>query len=240
MTNKPSIDPANEGDLLGALRHIIGKEIQNLDGMLPAKIVSFDRATNRATVQPLVMVLTTSDKTLSRATIASVPVYQIGGGGFILNFNLNPGDLGWIKASDRDISLFLQGYKEAGPNTLRKHSFSDAVFYPDVMTGYSIASEDAANAVLQNLDGTVRISMWPTKVKVTAPLVEVVAPSVEIDAATTHMTGALNVDGAITSLSTIDGTTITGSTDVIAGTISGKTHVHGGVTPGTGTSGVPQ
>jgi phage baseplate assembly protein gpV len=230
-THIPSIDPADEGDLLGALRHILGKEIQNLDGMLPAKVVSFDRATNRVTVQPLVMVLTTSNTTLSRATIASLPVYQIGGGGFILNFNLKAGDLGWIQANDRDISLFLQEYKEAGINTLRKHSFSDAVFYPDVMTGYTIASEDAENAVLQNLDGTVRISLWPDKVKVTAP-------TVEIDSPTTHITGALNVDGAITSLSTIDGTTITGSVDVIAGTISGKTHVHSD--PQGGLTGVPQ
>lgn len=226
--HKPSIDPANEGDLLGSLRHILGKELQTLDGMLPAKVISFNRAKNRVTVQPLIMLLTTSNTTVPRATLASIPVYQIGGGGFILNFNLKPGDLGWIKASDRDISLFLQSYSASAPNTIRKHNFSDSVFFPDVMKGYTIAGEDTDNAVLQTLDGSVRISIFPNKVKITAP-------TVEIDAPITHLTGVLNVDGNITSLATVKGTI-----DVTSGTISGKTHTHGGVTIGSGTSGAPQ
>ena len=174
--NIPSIDPANDsGDFLGAMKHILNKELQQLDGMLPAKVISFDRTRNRATVQPMVMLLTTSGTTVQRATIASVPVYQIGGGGFILNFNLKAGDLGWIKANDRDISLFLQGYNISAPNTVRKQSFSDAVFYPDVMRGYTIAGEDAENAVLQNLDGSVKISLSQTGVKITAPSIEFVS-----------------------------------------------------------------
>lgn len=174
-THKPSIDPADEGDLLGSLRHILGKELQNLDGMLPAKVIAYDRTKNRATVQPLIMLLTTSNTTVARATLASVPVYQLGGGGFILNFNLKPGDLGWIKANDRDISLFLQSYASSAPNTIRKHSFSDAVFYPDVMKGYTIAGEDAENAVLQNLDGSVKIALSAAGVKITAPSIEFVS-----------------------------------------------------------------
>ncbi len=173
--HKPSIDPANEGDLLGAFRHILGKELQQLDGMLPAKVIAYDRTLNRATVQPLIMLLTTSNTTVQRANIASIPVYQIGGGGFILNFNLKAGDLGWIKASDRDTSLFLQSYSASAPNTIRKHSFSDAVFYPDVMKGYTIAGEDAENAVLQNLDGSVKISLSQTGVKITATSIDLVS-----------------------------------------------------------------
>lgn len=175
MTNKPSIDPADEGDLLGTLRHILKKEMQQHDGMLPARVVSYDRTRKRATVQPLVMMLTTSNSTVKRATLASIPVYQIGGGGFVLDFNINPGDLGWIKANDRDISLFLQSYAEAAPNTVRTHNFSDSVFFPDVMRGYTIAGDDSANAVLQSLDGSVKISLSTTWVKITAPSIEFVS-----------------------------------------------------------------
>ena len=170
--NVPSIDPANDGELVGALRHIINKELQNVNGMLPAKVISYDRQTNRATVQPMIMVVTTSDTTVKRAPIASVPVYQIGGGGFMLNFNLTPGDLGWIKASDRDISLFMRSFDHAAPNTLRKQSFSDGVFFPDIMTGYSIAGEDAQNAVLQNKDGSVKISLSQSGIKISAASIE--------------------------------------------------------------------
>lgn len=211
--HKPSIDPANEGDLVGALRHILGKELQNLDGMLPAKVIAYDRVKNRATVQPLIMLLTTSHTTVPRASLASVPVYQIGGGGFLLNFNLKPGDLGWIKANDRDISLFLQSHAASAPNTIRKHSFSDAVFYPDVMKGYTIAGEDAENAVLQNLDGSVKLSLAATKL-------------------------TLKVGGVSLEVSS-SGVAITGGTVTHNGKNIGDTHAHSGVTAGPSNTGVP-
>lgn len=210
----PSIDPADEGDLVGTFRHIFGKMMQGVDNMLPAKVISYDRTKNRATVQPLIMLIATNDETISRATLASVPVYQIGGGGFILNFNLKSGDLGWIKASDRDISLFLQSYKNSKPNSIRKHNFSDSVFFPDVMKGYAINAEDAENAVLQNLDGSVRVAIWSNKVKITSPLVE-------IDAPTTHITGAVQIDGAVTTNSTI-----VSVGDITGNSISLNNHVH--------------
>jgi hypothetical protein len=100
--------------------------------------------------------------------VASVPVMQFGGGGFVLSFNFQPGNLGWIKASDRDISLFLQTYGMQAPNSARLHSFSDAVFIPDVMTGYTLAGEDADNAVLQTLDGSVKVALGADQVKLAA------------------------------------------------------------------------
>lgn len=211
-TEIPSIDPADDGDLVGAFRHIFNKMLQNVDDMLPAQVIAYDRASNRATVQPLVMVLTTGNTTVKRASVASIPVFQFGGGGFMLSFNIKAGDIGWIKANDRDISLFLQSTNHSAPNTLRKHSFSDAMFFPDVFKGYSIAGEDLENAVLQNLDGSVKISLGQDKIKITAPTVEIVSNDVKITSSTLEHNG-VNI---------------------------GATHVHGGVQVGTSNSGVPQ
>ena len=161
----PSIDPADDGDLIGTFRHILGKFLQGVDDMLPAKVISYDRATNRAVVQPLVMLLTTDNKTVQRPAVASVPVIQYGGGGFVISAPIKAGNLGWIKANDRDISLFLQSFKNSAPNTVRKHSFSDAVFIPDVMTGYTIDGEDTDNLVIQSLDGVNKISVSDTAIK---------------------------------------------------------------------------
>lgn len=213
----PSRDPADDGSLLGMANQILKKHLQSVDDMLPARVVAYDRATNRAQVVPLIKILTTDNRQLDRAQIASVPVMQFGGGGFVLNFNLLPGNLGWIKASDRDISLFLQSYKTNPPNSLRLHSFEDAVFIPDVMTGYAINGEDAGNAVLQTLDGAVRVAVWPDRVKLTAG-----ALSVTVGPASIDFVGHVNMpDGA-----TIDG--------IIFGT-----HRHGGVQAGAATSGGP-
>ena len=119
--------------------------------------------------------VTTDGENISRNQLASIPVINIGGGGSILSFNLIPGDLGWIKANDRDIADFLKRYSESIPSTKRLHDFNNGLFIPDVMTGWTIDPEDAENAVLQTLDGTVRVSLFPDKLKLTAPTVEIEA-----------------------------------------------------------------
>jgi len=222
---KPSRDPADDGSLTGMLGQVMKKFLQSTDDMLPAKVISFDRTSNRAQVQPMVRVLATNGETMTRAQIASVPVFQIGGGGFILNFNLKAGDLGWIKASDRDISLYLQGAgaSEQKPNTLRMHSFEDGLFFPDVLSGFTINGEDGENAVLQTLDGSQRVAIWADKIKITSTTL------VEIDAPETEMTGNLTVQGNIEST----------SGDVKAQAITLKTHKHTGVTTGLANTGTP-
>jgi len=179
VISQPSKDPANSsGDIPGAMREILAKFLQSsIDDMLPAQIVTYDRDTNRATVKPLIAMVTTNGANISRNQLASIPVLNIGGGNFILSFPLLPGDKGWIKANDRDISDFLKTYKESVPNTKRVHNFNNGLFIPDVMTGYTIDAEDTENAVLQTLDGTVKISLFPDKLKITAPSVEIIGPT---------------------------------------------------------------
>lgn len=210
--SNPSFNPANNGTLMGTIEFALNKNAQRTDDMLPAKVVGFDRTTNRVSVQPLIAMVNTDNIIISRAQIASLPVIQIGGGGFVLSFNLVPGNLGWIKSNDRDISVFLQSYQQAAPGTNRTHSFSDAVFIPDVMMDYTISEEDAENAVLQSLDGSVKISLGIGKIKISAPIVEIDgATEVNITALTemnvtaplATWTGNFNVIGNITATGTI-------------------------------------
>jgi hypothetical protein len=188
----PSIDPPDEGSLGGAFRAILQKVLQGVEDCLPAQVIAYDRRSNRATVKPLIMMGTTDGEKVSRAQIASVPVFNIGGGGFVLSFPIKPNDLGWIKASDRDISLFLQGMKEEWPNTRRSHSFSDGVFFPDVMRQWTLNAGDTESAVLQSIDGATRIAIGAGTVTITAPTL------VKIDCPSAYMTGNLDVDGIVT------------------------------------------
>lgn len=155
----PSRNPSDDDTLNGVLRLVLAKFLQGLDDMLPAKVISYDRASNTAQVQPLISMLTTDNKIIQRAPIMSVPVQQVGGGNFMSNNPMQPNDLGFIKANDRDISLFKQSLQSSIPNTSRKHSFSDAVFLPFIMGGFVIADSDAARYVLQTLTGSIRLSM---------------------------------------------------------------------------------
>lgn len=208
------------GDMSGAMRSILGKFLRSsIDDMLPAKIIAYDRTKNRATVEPLIAMIKTDGNNVIRNQVASVPVMNFGGGGFVLSFNLNPGDLGWIKASDRDISNFLKSYKQSSPNTFRAHDFSDSVFIPDVMTGYTIDGEDQENAVLQTLDGSVRVSLFPAKLKLTAPTIELDTPSATF-------TGDVQIDGAAT-LGSGGGQPIARQGDAVSGgVITGGSGTH--------------
>lgn len=167
MTNAPpSINPADLFSMTGMVKLALRKGLQYTDDMLPAKVLAYDRTTNRAQVQILIAMVTTDNKIVDRNQIASVPVLQLGGGGFVISFPLAEGSLGWIKANDRDISLFKKNYQNARPNTGRFHSFEDGVFIPDTMlSGVTIASEDASNAVFQNSAGTVKVSLWSSFMK---------------------------------------------------------------------------
>lgn len=209
--NQPSQNPADLGTFQGLFRAVLRKFLQGVDDMLPARVISYDREKNIAQVQPLVAMLTTNNEIVSRARVASVPVFQIGGGNFLLNFNILPGDLGWIKANDRDISLFLQSFNEQAPNTARQHSFQDAVFFPHVMTGYDIDSADSQNCVLQNMDGSVKISLGADKITIKAPHVVIESNDVQIN-----------------------GTSLKHNTKNV-----GSTHQHSGVQSGGSNTGAP-
>ena len=68
--NIPSRDPANDDSMSGMFNNVLSKFLQNVDDMLPAEVISFDRASNRATVKPLIQVVATSGAKISRPQIA--------------------------------------------------------------------------------------------------------------------------------------------------------------------------
>ncbi len=220
----PSIDPAQRHSFMGTVQFLVDKLVkQEMDDMLPAKVIAYDRTKNRATVQIMVCMVNTLNQQVSRAQIASVPVLQLGGGGFVLSFPIVAGNTGWIKATDTDMSLFLQSLSSGGeispPNTAITHKFDSSMFIPDTMFhNVVINSEDAANVVFQTLDGTVRIALWDgehKKVKITAPELLVVCPQTTIDASD------VLVNTTTAEINASDTTTVTSpNVDVIATNVS--------------------
>lgn len=215
MNNNPSINPANNGSLAGSLQFAFNKLMQQTDGMLPAKVVKYDRTENRVQVELLITLVTTDGSQIPRAQIASLPVLLLGGGGYFLSFPLNAGDLGWVMANDRDISLFLQSYAQSPPNTNRVKSFSDGIFIPDIMTDYSIDAGDNSKFVIQSTDGLQKITLGSgginiessVEVSVSAPVVDVDATTVNVSASSTTITSTsptivtpnLTVTGTVTA-----------------------------------------
>lgn len=186
--NTPDIDPSNNESLIGTLQFVFGKMMQGVNGMLPAKVIKFDRPSNRVQVQLLIAIVTTGGAQIARPQIASLPVFMLGGGNFLLNFPIAEGDLGWVIANDRDISIFLQTYQQSSPNTGRVKNFADGVFIPNIMKDYTISHPaDDGKAVLQNLSGSVKITLGTDEI-------ELIAPNVTVNAVTATVTGSTEVD----------------------------------------------
>ncbi len=179
--------------------------MQQMQTMLPARVIKYDRETNRVQVQILIKILGTSGESYPNSQPDNIPVMIAGGGGFFLSFDLQPGDFGWIVANDRDISLFLDTYEAAPPSNNLIKNFSNAMFMPDIMTGYTIASEDSGNAVLQNKSGTVKISLSDDKITISAPTVVIEGQTDSTINMVTPTGNTLHVSGNITASGTITG-----------------------------------
>lgn len=167
---KPNSQQANNGSMSGITNEFLANWLRNeVDGMVPARVVSYDDSTNRATLHPIVMMGGTDGSKVARANVNNIPVYRFGGGGIFMRFPLKAGDLGWLAANDNDISLIMQGGgAEDWPNTTRQCKFSDAIFFPDTLKAWIIDGSNVDKAVWQTLDGQVCISLGVSGVKIKA------------------------------------------------------------------------
>lgn len=166
MNNVPSRNPADDDSLPGTLRLVLRKYSLSHDDFLPVRVIAHSRSTNRVQVEHLIQQVTTGEELVDRGQIASVPVMRFGDNNFMISFRIAPGSLGWIKAADRDISLFLRGYSKSPPNDGRVHDFSSGVFMPDAQTGFTIAGDDSDAMVIQNTDSSTKISLSNSRVKI--------------------------------------------------------------------------
>lgn len=162
----PNTRPGEDSDLYGVMALGFREEMLDINDMLPAKIVAWDSSKNRAQVEILYLVTMTDGSVNAQTAPAEVPTFVMGTGKFALVWPLNPGDLGWIKATDRDMSLFFQHYDAQAGNTPRIHSFEDAIFIPDAMKDFVVVEPDGVS--LQTLDGINSVSVSESGIKLVA------------------------------------------------------------------------
>ena len=157
----------NNDDLLTGAFNVFGDHIKKkMQNCIPVKVTKVSSDRKFVNVQPQILVVGSDGSTISRGEIKGVPVFTSGAGNFLMSFNISVGDLGWVEASDRDISIFKQSYSEVKPNTRRMHSLEDGRFIPDIMTNFTISGEDAEAVVIQNRDGTVKIALDKNEIRV--------------------------------------------------------------------------
>lgn len=199
-------------------------------------------------VSPMVAMIDGAGKTTPHGIIHNVPYFRLQGGTNAVIIDPVVGDIGICVFASRDISSVKQNKAPANPGSRRTFSYADALYLGGVLNA---APE---RYIRFKSDGDVEIKP-ASKVFVLGDL-EVqgdtkVTGNVDIDG-TAHADGTVSTGANVTATGTVhatggittDGTThatgnITSDGDVIADGKSLKTHIHSGVTVGTGNTGMP-
>lgn len=194
---------------------------------LPAIIQSFDPGKLTCTAQPaikgLVRAKDGSTSWVQLPLLVDVPVCFPRGGGCTLTFPVAQGDEALIVFSSRCIDSWWQLGGIQVQAELRMHDLSDGFAIPGPFSqATKISGWSGNSAQLRSNDGSTFIDLNPSthKIKIVAP------GGFEVDAPTNLFTGAVTIQGLLTWLAGMAGSTASG----VAATITGIINFIGSVT----------
>lgn len=162
-------------------------------------------------LQPLVNQVDGSGNAVPHGVVYHCPYFRLQGGANAIIIDPQVGDIGWAGFADRDISSVIANKGQANPGSARKFSMADAVYFGGMLNGTPtqyIAFSSSGIAITS-----------PTKITLSAPIVEVDAPAIVLNGALDQGSGS-NAGNA-----TMAGT-LSVTQDVIGGGKSLKTHTH--------------
>lgn len=135
----------NTPTLIQTLQAVIDANLCELHTAMPCEIVSYDYAKNLAVVKPsLKRKYKNEDEAVELPTISNVPVSFQRMGPAHLRLPIKPGQTGQLIFNERSIDSWLVSGGKIDPLDPRKHSLSDAVFYPGLAPNNKKMSSSAA------------------------------------------------------------------------------------------------
>lgn len=214
-------------NLTELIKRSFSEMMKDVATSIPGHVLAFDPVTQLAQIQIGIQRKDVKGVSFDPPPLIEVPVY-FSGGSFLVEHQIDPGDEGIVLFSQRCIDGWLNTGGIADNPILRFHDFSDAMFLPGVRSQPNKIQSFANNGVrLRNADGTHYV--W-------------LKNDGTIEQANSNGTIKILPNGTVD----INGVTITPAglvtspDDVVASSISLKTHTHGGVTTGAGSTGAPQ
>ncbi|NBI43469.1 phage baseplate protein [[Haemophilus] felis] len=210
------------------MRTEIANALAEINIAIPAKIVSYDPSSVRATVKPTIPKRLSNGETLPAPQIVNVPVCfpmaDVGGAVAQITLPMKAGDGVLLVFSHRSLENWLSG-SEQSPDDPRMFDLSDAFAMPS--TNAKSPSADGENLCIKYGAGTLKIT--PSgDVLINAPSTTVTAPQNTIN-------GNVQVNGDFTLTGSV-----TAQGEVTGNGVSLSTHIHTGVKSGNETSGSPQ
>lgn len=248
-----------------ALDIIIQRKLDQMHVGFPGKITAFDAATQTCTVSPSIQMKVTIDndvKYVNLPQLNKVPVIFpfAQTAGYCVTIPIQAGDTCFIMIPDRAMESFLNGNGdpsapfvggEAPVSNVRAHSLTDAVCIPGLSTSGMALPEYSTEAVeLRDRERKAFISLGPNGIEINdgKGYKQVIANG----GCTTEASGDIRVttpqDYTIESRNmdlSGDGNTFGNGIHLRTGTVTDGegvvlgSHVHIGVEPGSGNTGVP-
>lgn len=197
----------------------------------PVEVVSVEipdglNKAGRVSVKPLINMLDAQGNSIPHGKISNLIYFRLQGGANAFVIDPKVGDKGMAIFTDRDMSSVKANEGAANPGSARRSSWSDGWYIGGLLNGVP------EQYVYMHDDGIDIVS--PNAIKLQAPNINVECETLEINAESSvtitgpnsTVNGVLHVTGAITSDTSVTAPTVTGTSDVIAGGISGKLHKH--------------
>lgn len=204
---------------------------------MPAKIISYDFTTRKASVQPALNQKFSDDEILVLPIIHNVPVMQPASGGASINFPVKEGNTVLLVFSERSLEQWLQDGKQVTPDDPRQNNLTDAVALIGMRPFNEVSAAENNDDLLIDFDGS-KIRLKPdgvveaeaTEIDLIADNVNITAPDVNIDATNVTVTGKLTA-------ANLEATSEMKSATALIGGRNFATHTHSGVTTGPGNTG---
>ena len=118
------------------IRRALEARVADVHVSMPGEVVSYDAATQTATVKPCLkrVVFSEDDEQVEEAypPIQNVPVGFPGGAGFTIHFQLTAGDTGDLVFSSASHNEWQATGRVSAPGDLKPHNLGSAKFYPGI------------------------------------------------------------------------------------------------------------
>lgn len=180
---------------------------------LPCVVEAVHVDTQTVDIRPVLKAYSKATNTsASRPLIANVPFWMYRAGDTYMTLPIKSGDTGLAIFSQRDITNWKEVGGEVALQSDRIFDYNDALFLPYFgPSNKAVANYNPNNITIVKNGKTIEVKDGT-----------LYAPEYAIECKSVHATG-----------------TVVSDTDCISGGISGKSHVHSGVSSGTSNTGVP-
>lgn len=217
---------------------------------IPGHVLTFDPVTQTAQIQIGIERTDINGAVFTPPPLVTVPV-MFHGGDFSVEFAITTGCEGWIFFSQRCIDGWFNTGGVAANPIARFHDASDACFVPGTRSlpnilpdfkndGIRIRNRSGSQYVWLKSDSTIQANNGVGSIVIGSNGTVTINGVVTIDTAGNIITPKdIKASTLHTDTASMTASGVSTTQDVVAGSISLKTHRHTGITTGSGTSGTP-